>query len=340
MPDELTPFQRTMQRMAGRPVDRAPNQNILMAFAARFIGATYDQLAQDYRVLVEANLRACEAFHIDLVSAISDPLRETSAFGAEVTFPYDSVPACRQPLLSSAVEWQRLTPWDPWNAPRTLDRLRAVQRYRERVGGYYPICGWVEGAAAEAGDLLGVACFLEETVTAPEEILALLEVCTQAAIRFAVAQVEAGADIVGIGDALASLMSPRTYRTFALPYEQRIIRAVHAAGGRVKLHICGNTSRHLADMAVTGADIIDVDWMVDLGEAVRTFHGVACANGNFDPVSVLLQGTPEEVAQAVRNCLAVADERLMVSAGCEVPVDTPHANLLAHYQALGEAGNG
>ncbi|MHB0857274.1 MAG: uroporphyrinogen decarboxylase family protein [Anaerolineae bacterium] len=340
MPDELTPLERTLRRMAGESVDRAPNQNILMAFAARFIGSTYDQLAQDYRVLVEANLQACEAFHIDLVSAISDPLREASAFGAEVTFPYDRVPECRQPLLSGAKEWERLPRWDPWDAPRTLDRLQAVQLYRARVGGYYPICGWVEGAAAEAGDLLGVAAFLEETVTAPEDVQALLEVCTQAAIRFAVAQVEAGADIIGVGDAVASLMSPRAYRAYALPYEQRIIQAVHAAGARVKLHICGNTSRHLADMATTGADIIDLDWMVDLGEAVRTFRGTACANGNFDPVSVLLQGTPEEVTQAVRDCLAVGDERLMVSAGCEVPVDTPHENLLAHYHALREAGEG
>ena len=87
MPETMTPYERTMKRLAGEPVDRAPNQNILMAFAARTIGSTYDRLAQDYRVLVEANLRACEAFHIDLVSAISDPLREASAFGAVVEFP-------------------------------------------------------------------------------------------------------------------------------------------------------------------------------------------------------------------------------------------------------------
>ena len=95
----------------------------------------------------------------------------------------------------------------------------------------------------------------------------------RAAIRFAVAQVEAGADFVGIGDAVASLLSPRAYRAYALPYEQRIIRAVHDAGGRVKLHICGNTSRHLPDMATTGADIIDLDWMVDLAEGVANLAG-------------------------------------------------------------------
>jgi uroporphyrinogen-III decarboxylase len=43
--DELTPYERTMRRLAGQPVDRIPNQNILMAFAARYIGSTYDRLA-------------------------------------------------------------------------------------------------------------------------------------------------------------------------------------------------------------------------------------------------------------------------------------------------------
>ena len=73
-----------------------------------------------------------------------------------------------------------------------------------------------------------------------------------------------GADFIGVGDAVASLMGPRLYRQFALPYEQRIIQAVHEAGAKVKLHICGNTARQLADMAKAGADIIDVDWMVPL----------------------------------------------------------------------------
>jgi MtaA/CmuA family methyltransferase len=337
MPDKMTPYERTLRRLAGEPVDRVPNQDILMAFAARFVGATYDQLAQDYRVLVEGNLRACEHFHLDLVSVISDPVREASAFGAEVAFPYDRVPLCVAPLLPNTTDWGKLRPWDPWDKPRTRDRLLGVQLYREQVGGRYPICGWIEGAAALAAQLRGVSQFLADVLLEPDAAHDLLDICVQAELRFALAQVEAGVDIMGIGDAVASLLSPGTYRAFALPYEQQLIRAIHDAGAKVKLHICGNTSRHLADIVESGADIIDVDYPVDFAQAVRVFHGRACANGNFDPVSVLLRGTPEEVKQAVRACLSVADAHTFSSAGCEVPVDTPHANLMAHYEALREA---
>jgi len=335
----MTPYERTMERLRGQPVDRVPNQNILMAYAARYIGATYSQLAQDHRVLVESNLRACADLHIDLVSAISDPWREASAFGAEITFPEDSVPACHDPLLTSSADWTTLQPWDPWAHPRTRDRLQAIDLYRQRVAGHYPICGWVEGAAAEAADLRGVSAFLEDLALEPEAAHSLMAVCCEAGTRFALAQVEAGAGIIGIGDAVASLMNPRMYRAFAWPYERKMIDAIHQAGALVKLHICGNTSRHIADMVATGADIIDIDWMVDMGQAVATCGGRAAINGNYDPVDVLLQGTPAEVYAATLACVQAGDAKAFVSAGCEVPVETPKENLLAHYRAVCDAGS-
>lgn len=335
---EMTPYERTITRLRGEPVDRAPNQNILMAFAARHIGATYAQLAQNYRVLVEANLCACADFCIDLVSAISDPWREASAFGAQITFPEDSVPECHTPLLVSYADWAALAPWDPWEHERTRDRLLAIQAYRQRVGGQYPICGWVEGAAAEAADLRGVSAFMEDLVLEPDAARDLLELCCETGIRFALEQVRAGADIIGIGDAVASLMSPRMYRAYAWPYERRMIEAIHGAGALVKLHICGNTSRHVADMVATGADIVDIDWMVDMAQAVATSAGRASINGNYDPVRVLLEGTPQEVYAAASACVRVGNAKTFVSAGCEVPVGTPAENLLAHYRALRDAG--
>ncbi|MHB1354773.1 MAG: uroporphyrinogen decarboxylase family protein [Anaerolineae bacterium] len=330
---ELTPLERTIRRLAGDSVDRVPNQNIFMAFAAHYIGTTYSQFAQDYRLLVEANLRASEAFHLDWVSVISDPVREAAAFGAQIRFPEDSVPFC-EPLITDYAQVDGLPDWDPWMNERTADRLRGVQLYRQRVGGYYPICGWVDGAAAVAAMLRGVNHFLEDTILEPENLTRLLQRCSSGAIRFALAQLEAGADMIGLGDAVTSLLSPQAYRTFALPYEQALISEVYRAGGLVKLHICGNTTRLLPLIAETGADIIDVDWMVSLPDAVKICGEHASVNGNIDPVALFLQGTPTSVTDAAKNCLLAANNRTLISAGCEIPSGTPHVNILAHYEAL------
>jgi len=328
----LSPYVRTMRRLQGEPVDRLPNQNIFMGYAAHLVGATYSQFARDYRVLVDASLAVSDSYHLDWVSVISDPVREASAFGAEVHFPEDAVPFC-DPLLDDYARVDALPEWDPWLSPRTLDRLEAIQLLRSRVSGYLPIGGWVEGAAAEAADLIGVNKFLEDTILQPEQLGRLLERCNTQAIRFAQAQIESGADLVGIGDAVCSLLSPQAFETLALPYEQALVEAIHRAGGLVKLHICGNTTRLLPLLPRTQADIIDVDWMVDFGLAVRTCAGSA-VNGNMDPVSVFLQGTPELVSESVRSCWQAADNRTFISAGCEIPAGTPAPNLVAHYETL------
>lgn len=61
---------------------------------------------------------------------------------------------------------------------------------------------------------------------------------------------------------------------------------------------------------------------------------ICAACGNFDPVAVLLQGTPLEIRNAVKKCLEVSNDNTLIAAGCEVPRDTPVENLSAVAEAL------
>ena len=74
---------------------------ILMHFAARYIGKSYKEFASDYKTLVESNLRCLEDFDLDAVGLISDPYRETSAFGAKITFPDEAVPRCEELIIKT-----------------------------------------------------------------------------------------------------------------------------------------------------------------------------------------------------------------------------------------------
>ena len=272
----MNSYERVMARLRGEPVDRPPNFNIMMQFAAEMIKQPFSAYYQDYRVLCAANFAVQEAFKLDILQAISDPYREAADFGAQVEFPDDSLPLCAVPLLAESSDLGRLKPPDPLTGRRMSDRIAAVRHFREQAGGEIPVMGWVEGALAEAADLRGVGTLLTDLYDRPAWVHELLEMCTQVAIAFAKAQIAAGADIIGLGDAIASQMSPKSYRQFALPYEQRIFAAVHEMGALARLHICGNTTRILADMAQSGADIIDVDWMVDMGQAAAIFGDRAC----------------------------------------------------------------
>jgi uroporphyrinogen decarboxylase len=214
------------------------------------------------------------------------------------------------------------------------DRLEAIRCFKEAVGGTIPIMGWVEGALAEASDLRGAGNLLLDLIDRPAWVLELLEHCTEVGVAFARAQVEAGADIIGLGDAIASQISPVMYRQFALPYEQRIFDAVHDMGALARLHICGNITHLLADVVDSGADIIDVDWMVDVKQATQAFGDGPALCGNFDPVRIMLQGTAAQVEEAVIHNLRNGNHRMISAAGCEIPDGTPIANLQVHAMTL------
>jgi MtaA/CmuA family methyltransferase len=336
----LKPLERVRRRLDGDPVDRRPNFDIHMQRAAHHVRRPLSRYYLDHRVLVEANLAVLEAFDLDIVQAISDPYREASDLGLEVDWPEDSLPVRRALLLKAPEDADRLRLVAPEDGRRMSDRLDAVRLLRERVGGDVPVMGWVEGAFALAADLRGDQDVLLDIHDRPEWLKALLDRLVEVGVAFARAQVAAGAHIVGLGDSMGSLVSPRQYREFVLPHEQRVFAAVREAGAIPRLHICGDTNHLLHDMAASGAQIVDLDWMVDLRRAAETFGPSGPAPcGNFDPVAVMLQGTPEEVAAAVRGCAAAGGPRHFSAAGCEVPDGTHEENLLAHARTLRELGS-
>ena len=199
---KITPYERLLAMMDGRAneLDRVPNLNILMFFAAKYINKPFGQFCTDYRVLVEGNLRSVEKFGIDILSTLSDPVRETADFGTELVLPEDDLPHPKQVLLPNIEDVEKLQLFNPLESTRILDRIHAIELFKKEKGDEYPILGWVEGPLAEASDLRGINESLIDIVDEDNEELfhQLLEKCTQEAIMCAKAQIEAGAHIIGI----------------------------------------------------------------------------------------------------------------------------------------------
>jgi len=325
----MNSYERYMAIIKGEKTDILPRLPILMAFAANYISSYYGAFASDYRVLVEANLKCIEAFDFDQVSAISDPYRETQGFGAEITFPRDEVPRCVAPPLESNKDLSTLKKPDPYSSTRMLDRINAVREFKKLVYKRYSIMGWIEGPAAESADLRGVTNLLMDLAMDPDFAVELMDLCVNVAIDFAIAQIESGADTIGIGDAIASQISPAMYEEFVFPREKKIIDGIHEAGGIVRLHICGNTTHLLPYMAKLGAEIIDLDWQVDMKKARQILGEKTVLAGNIDPVNAVMKATPEQIIKHVHQIYSDVGNPYMVGAGCEIPPGTPYENLKA-----------
>jgi len=305
-----------------------------MGFAAKEVGASYREFVTDYRTLVRGGIHCHEQYGIDVLSVISDPMREAESFGTQTEIPENGVPHSKEPLLKSVRDIAKLR--IPSLGKRAEDRLNAVRLYKEQAGDTCPVIGWTEGPIAEACILRGMQNLMADMLDEPIAAAVLMDICTDFAIEFALAQIEQGADIIGVGDAAASLIGPALYEEFVLPRQQKIIKAINDNGAKVKLHICGNITKILPLVANTGADIVDIDWMVDFATAVELLskNGKSTACGNFDPVGVLLQGTPKTVTDAVNKCIAASNNRAAIAPGCEVPIHTHPENLKAVYSAL------
>ena len=178
-----------------------------------------------------------------------------------------------------------------------------------------------------SADLRGLNTLMLDFFDDAPFVEALFEFTVRMEVEFARAQVEAGATLIGVGDAAASLVGPKLYTQFVLPCEQRLVAAIRALGVPVRLHICGNTRRIVEGMGRTGADIIDLDYPTPLGHARRAMGEMQVLLGNIDPVRELRDGTPASVEAALGECYRQAGAAYICGAGCEVPRGTPHANV-------------
>ena len=327
----MTGRERVFAMLDNRPVDRLPLMPITMMFAADQIGVKYGEYARDHRVLVEAQIHTARKFGFDYVSAISDPAREAADLGAAIEYYEDQPPAIVEDkaLLAEKTTLAKLDYPDPLGGGRLHDRVKAIALFKERVGAELPIEGWVEGPCAQAADLRGINTLMLDFHDDPGFVEELMDFVIEMELRSARAQIDAGADLIGIGDAAASLVGPKIYSEFIQPRESKLVAGIRAMGARVRLHICGNTKRILAGMGRTGADIVDLDYLSPLGMAREAMGPDQVLLGNLEPVGVLRNGTPESVAAAIAVCHREAGARYIVSAGCEVCRDTPVANLRA-----------
>ena len=195
-----------------------------------------------------------------------------------------------------------------------------------------------QGSFALACLLRGTQQFMMDVMTEPpEKIHKVLEYCTKASVMFAKAQKDAGARITSIGDALAgpNLISPEMYHDLVVSYHLELTREIQEYGIPLSIHICGNTTNIIDDMASTGCSVLELDWQVDFGEISKKVTNVLM--GNINPSDPMVFGTPEKVKQQVLKLLEVTRGKgLFVSTGCAMGRNTKPENLTAMIDAVKE----
>ena len=335
--DVMTGRERVTAVLKGETPDRVPFFPLLMFFASDRGGFSFREYATDHEALVSAQLNMFENYKVDAITVCSDAFRLSADLGGDMAFPENQTPYCASPVVKGEAGLAALKRPDPMRkGSRMRDRVDAVEKLSRATGDRAMVFGWVEMPFAEACNLCGVANFMMMLVDAPETAHKLLEFIAGIEIDFARAQLAAGAHAIGCGDAAASMISAPHFREYALPYERMVTEAIRSSGGYSKLHICGNSSHLLDDLAKNGADLYNVDHMVDLKLAGEVYSKPGAAfKGNVNPVTDLLSATPEHAHKAADACVEMSrGKRYMLGAGCEIPAATPDEVFFAFAAAV------
>jgi uroporphyrinogen-III decarboxylase len=179
----------------------------------------------------------------------------------------------------------------------------------------------------------------------PALIDQLLDYCRETAIRFAIAQLEAGAHATSIGESPSGpdVLSPRHYRRWAFPHQKRMIDDVKARGRIIAHHICGDVVPILEDFVATGAQITEIDHKTDLAKARAAAWGRTAILGPID-TNLMAFGAPDEIDAACKAAIAVmrADAPFhtgfILGAGCALAPETPAENIHALVAAAEKYG--
>jgi uroporphyrinogen decarboxylase len=287
---------RLLRAAQGEVLDRPPVW--MMRQAGRYM-QVYRDLRDRYPsfrdrsekvdLAVEISLQPWRAFQPDGVILFSDILTPLPGVG----IPFDIVES-RGPIIDPPIRTQaqidQLHPLEPTESmPFIREILQTLRREvddRATVLGFVGAPWTLAAYAVEGKGSKDYTTIKQMAFTEPAMLHQLLGKLADAIATYARYQIDSGAQVVQMFDSWAGHLSPQDYDTFALPYQQRVVRQVKATHPDTPLILYINGSAGLLErMAASGVDIVSVDWTVDMAEA-RQRLGAVGVQGNIDPCAL------------------------------------------------------
>lgn len=310
---------------------------ILSFPAVQKMDATVGQLVKDAEL--QAQAMEIVARDTDTLAAVSlmDLSVEAEAFGAQVRFAENEVPAVTGQLVADEDDADALEVPDleAGRAKICADGVRlAKQRIRTK-----PVLAGMIGPYSLAGRLMDVTEILYICFDEPETVHKVLEKATAYLIRYGGLLKETGADGIVLAEPLAGILSPDMAEEFSVPYVKRIIEALQDENFGIVYHNCGNSvSSMLEPIFAQGAAAYHFGNAVDMRAVLAAAPEDVLCMGNIDPAGQFAMGTPDSIRAATKALLADCGgcKNFVPSSGCDIPAHAKWENIDAFFEALND----
>ncbi|MDD5823595.1 MAG: MtaA/CmuA family methyltransferase [Firmicutes bacterium] len=261
---------------------------------------------------------------------------EAEGMGATVTMGtkvYE--PHVTEYPIDTVADWKKLHPMDlnSGRAKVTIDAIRLLKEKNLDA----PIIGNLTGPVSTASSLMEPTIFYKELRKNREDAHAFMQFVTDDLIRFALAMVEAGADVIAISDpsGTGEILGPKYFEEYAVKYLNQVIDEVSDKTMGTIIHICGQMKNVYKQADMLHSNVLSFDSCVAMSDAKENLKDRVLM-GNVSTWTLEF-GTPDKVASLAQNCWENGSS--IISPACGLGTKSPLENIRAIKKGIVEKTN-
>ena len=259
-------------------------------------------LCKNSDLAAEVTVTAAHRLGVDAAIIFADILLIVEPMGLGLTFEEGEGPNI-QGVIRSQAEVDRLSEVDPEESLSFV--FDAVRKARAGLRSDLPLIGFagapftLASYITEGGGSKNYIHTKELMYRHPGAWDSMMQLISRSVAKYLNGQILAGAQAVQLFDSWAGCLGPEDYRRSVLPYTIQVIESIRP---RVPvIYFSTGTGGYLDLVKSTGADVIGVDWRVDLAQAWSRIGQGQAIQGNLDPLVLL--GEPGSIAKKAGEIL-------------------------------------
>ena len=344
--DEMNAIERKAAYFRGERVDRLPCSLMFEETAAVYAGIDVEEYYFDSDKMLESEKYIVRELGVES-AGINVTLRGMGeAFGSKMGYNSDRASHLIEPALKDYKMLQHMDIVNPLKDGRLPIILDSLGKIKKELGKEVSIGSGVSGPISAASAVRGTTNLVRDMIKDKENLHKLLDLMTECNLAYAKEVYERYGLVCGIGDPISSadLISPKQFREFAKPYLEKTINGIYKiTGQKTTLHICGKTKGIWEDIADMNLSAFSVDNCEDIELLKNVIGDKMCIIGNIDPVSIVRNGSIDDVYSSVKECIVKASDSpngYIVASGCDIPAGAPIENIKAVTEATKKYSRG
>lgn len=294
----------------------------------------FKELVETPELACEVTIQPVDELAVDAAIIFSDILVIPEAMG----LPYEMIEA-RGPVFPRVIESEK-----DINELRSGSEAAAELQYvydalaltKNELNGRVPLIGFagapftifaymIEGKGSKTFSQAKQLMYRE-----PALAHRLLDKITETTIAYLQMKVNYGADLIQIFDSWAGVLSPTDFRTFSLPYMQRIAEALQV---QVPVTLFAKEATHsLSEIAQSNCHVVGLGWTLEAKAARALLGNEQVVQGNLDPCALYADATT--LKTLTNTMLSDFGQHHIANLGHGVYPDTPLDNVKVFVETV------